>query len=468
MPDDEVGERLLVVDQLGDALLDGALAHELVDEHGLALTDAPGTIGGLVLDGRVPPAVVVDHLARRREVQSGASRLERHEQQRWPETRLKLGNDSITRRLRRRAAEERHRPAESLGDMAPQERAHLDELGEHERSFVDVDQLVDQLVEAGEFSRPAVQPGAVAESVGRMVADLLELGEGGKDDRSASHPDVLVGGVEQFVDDLLVQRGLLAGESGPGNLLDLVRQLRHELAVGLRTAQYERLRQRPQRGGCLGRHGAVVASFDRLGVAVTELLARAEHARVGPVENCPQFGETVLDRCSGEGDALTAVQPAHGARRSCGRILDELRFVEDDCRPGDAGEHVDVAGEQTVRRDDEVAGGQGAGRLVAVIGGGVALGAMVHGDRHRRGEAAGLGLPVVHDREWADDEMRSGPVDEMGERRRRLTEPHVIGEASTEPEAIEKPQPTEAASLIGAQLAGERRWLDLLAQRGVG
>ena len=98
----------------------------------------------------------------------------------------------------------------------------------------------------------------------------------------------------------------------------------------------------------------------------------------------------------------------------------------------------------------------------------MALGAMVHGDRHRRGEAAGLGLPVVHDREGADDEMRSGPVDEMGERRRRLTEPHVIGEASTEPEAIEKPQPTEAAPLIGAQLAGERRWLDLLAQGGVG
>ena len=39
---------------------------------------------------------------------------------------------------------------------------------------------------------------------------------------------------------------------------------------------------------------------------MTELLARAEHARVGPVENCPQFGEAVLDRCAGEGDALTA------------------------------------------------------------------------------------------------------------------------------------------------------------------
>ena len=101
--------------------------------------------------------------------------------------------------------------------------------------------------------------------------------------------------------------------------------------------------------------------------------------------------------------------------------------------------------------------------VAVVVVGGVALGAVVDRDRHRRREAAGLGLPVVHHRQRADDEVRSGPVDEVGERRRRLAETHVVGEASAEAEAVEEPQPAEAAPLVRAQLAGERRRLDLLA-----
>ena len=64
--------------------------------------------------------------------------------------------------------------------------------------------------------------------------------------------------------------------------------------------------------------------------------------------------------------------------------------------------------------------------------------------------------------------MRSRAVDEMGERRRRLAETHVVGETATETEAVEEPQPAEAATLVRAQLTGERGRLDLLAQRGVG
>ena len=48
---------------VGDALLDRALADELVDEDGAALADAVGAVGRLVLDGGVPPAVVVDDVA---------------------------------------------------------------------------------------------------------------------------------------------------------------------------------------------------------------------------------------------------------------------------------------------------------------------------------------------------------------------------------------------------------------------
>ena len=54
---DEVGFVALEVD---DAVFDGALADELVDEDRFLLTDAVGAVGGLVFGGGVPPGVVVD------------------------------------------------------------------------------------------------------------------------------------------------------------------------------------------------------------------------------------------------------------------------------------------------------------------------------------------------------------------------------------------------------------------------
>ena len=312
MADDEVGERLLVVDQLGDALLDGALADQLVHEHRAALADAPGPVGGLVLDRRVPPAVVVDHLARRREVEPGAPGLERHQEQRGSGTILELGDEPVAAGLRHRPVEERHRPPEALGDVPAQQRPHLDELGEHQRPLADVDELVDELVEAGQLAGAAVQSGIVAERMDGVVADLLELGEGGEHDRAALHALVVIGGFEQFVDDVLVEHRLLAGEAGPGDLLDLVGQLGHELAIGLGTAQHEWPRQRPQRRRRFGGDRRVVAALDRLGVAMAEALARSEHAGVDPVEDRPQLGEPILDRRAGEGDALPGA--AAGAR----------------------------------------------------------------------------------------------------------------------------------------------------------
>jgi hypothetical protein len=43
-----------------DALLDGVLAEEVVDEDGFVLADAVGAVGRLGLGGGVPPRVVVN------------------------------------------------------------------------------------------------------------------------------------------------------------------------------------------------------------------------------------------------------------------------------------------------------------------------------------------------------------------------------------------------------------------------
>ena len=55
-----VGELGLLLLELVDALFDGALADELVDEDRVLLADAVGAVGGLGFGGGVPPGVVVD------------------------------------------------------------------------------------------------------------------------------------------------------------------------------------------------------------------------------------------------------------------------------------------------------------------------------------------------------------------------------------------------------------------------
>ena len=78
--DNRIGQTALVVDERIDLLFDSAFADQLVHEDGARLADAPGAVGGLVFDGRVPPAVVVHDLAGSREVEAGAARFQRDQQ----------------------------------------------------------------------------------------------------------------------------------------------------------------------------------------------------------------------------------------------------------------------------------------------------------------------------------------------------------------------------------------------------
>ncbi|MNR56989.1 hypothetical protein D3C85_1776750 [compost metagenome] len=54
--------------QGNDLLFDRVLGHQAVDGDRPLLAHAVGTVAGLVLDGRVPPGVEVDHIVGRRQV----------------------------------------------------------------------------------------------------------------------------------------------------------------------------------------------------------------------------------------------------------------------------------------------------------------------------------------------------------------------------------------------------------------
>ena len=99
-----VGQPLLRLDQPVDLLFDRAAADELVHQHVPLLADAEGAVGGLVLDGRVPPAVEVDDVRGRGQVQAGAAGLEREHEERQPSRPPGTCATSSRRRLHRRAA----------------------------------------------------------------------------------------------------------------------------------------------------------------------------------------------------------------------------------------------------------------------------------------------------------------------------------------------------------------------------
>ena len=65
-----------------DFLLNGVFADEVVDGDGLILTYTVSTVGGLLLDGGVPPWVEMEDIVRPCEIEAEASSLETDEEDR--------------------------------------------------------------------------------------------------------------------------------------------------------------------------------------------------------------------------------------------------------------------------------------------------------------------------------------------------------------------------------------------------
>ena len=155
--------------------------------------------------------------------------------------------------------EERGREPELVADVLDEQVAHLPELREHERPLALVEQLGDELVEPGELAGPAGEARPVLQRMRRVVADLLQTHQRGEHEAAAAHAARQFGVGEELVDDLLVHRGLFAGELGVGDLFDLVGQVGQQASVGLRAAEDERLREAAEPGGRVG----IVVAFDR-------------------------------------------------------------------------------------------------------------------------------------------------------------------------------------------------------------
>ena len=190
----------------------GAATDELVDEHVPLLPDAEGAVGGLVLDRGVPPAIEVDDVRGRRQVQPRAARLEREDEERGPCLVL----ERVDQRL---ALLDRHRPVQHEPFAAEDARRGRRASGAViSRNWVKTstfscrggDRLAD-LAQARELAARVRGPDAVAQPVRRVVADLLEPQERREDGSAPLDALALLERPRQVVHRTLVERGLRPG-----------------------------------------------------------------------------------------------------------------------------------------------------------------------------------------------------------------------------------------------------------------
>ena len=86
------------------------------------------------------------------------------------------------------AVQEEDLPAEGLLQMSFEDSAHLGKLGEDQRPIAHRDDFLQHLRQTGQLSRAPGDGRIVAQELGRMVADLLQLGQGCQDHPLALDP----------------------------------------------------------------------------------------------------------------------------------------------------------------------------------------------------------------------------------------------------------------------------------------
>ena len=136
-----------------DPFVDGARADEPVRDHGAALADAPRPVAGLVLDGRVPPAVVEHDVVGRGQVEPGAARLQRQHQRPGPVPVLELGDEPVAGASGEAAVVARDRHAGDLGEVLGEAPAPRREVGEDEDPLAGGEHGLDDLLEPGQLAR---------------------------------------------------------------------------------------------------------------------------------------------------------------------------------------------------------------------------------------------------------------------------------------------------------------------------
>ena len=228
--------------------------------------------------------------------------------------------------------------------------APLGEVGEHQHPLLGGVDDLDDLLEAGELAGTAVE-GLVVVAVGhRVVADLLEGGDGGQDLALALVGALLDGGLrDQGIEDRLVEADLLRRHGAVVELVDAVGELGGDGRLGLRAAEDEDAVEGPE-GSLGGVTGAGAVDRQR----GDERGPGSDQAGVGEVEDGPEVAQTVLDRGARQRHADPGGDASQLLGGLVGRVLDRLGLVEDEAVPLQRGDRLHVAHGRAVGRDHHV------------------------------------------------------------------------------------------------------------------
>lgn len=425
--DDLVGEETFMTEEVVDAFLEGAFADEVVGDDGAGLADAVGAVGGLVLDGGVPPTVVVDDVRGLGEGEAEGAGAEGENKESGAVITgegLDLGS---ALRGGESAVKEGNGATEAFGERGLEGGADAGVLGEEENGFAAGEDVVEKGQEGEEFAG-----GGVVEAVPGAVADEFEASEEGEDGAMA-----IVGGAGVLGQGEVVGGGLGIGEGGVVLLGDAGRQVGENGGIGLETTEEE------------VRDGAAEAVG--VGIALGEVATGAEEVGVEEVEDGPEVVEAVFDGRAGEGEAVRGGERAGGLRLAGGGVLDELGFVEDEGLPLDAAEAGIIAPEVAIGGEDDV-------DLTGTAKEGIAQGtvrANVTMDTEAGGPVGKLAFPHGQDGKRGHDEGGGRAREEKGDGLQGFAETHVVGEADTEAMCGGLHEPADTLGLVGAEHLAE-------------
>ena len=132
-------------------------------EHVLILPDSKGAVSSLVLDSGVPPAVKVDNVRGRRQVEPGAAGLERKDKE-WAALILLKGPDQILSLSDLRLSMQHEtRSSEHAAEKGGKRPRRLPKLREDQRLLLSSGNDFCNIAQAAELAAILLIPGAVAQ-----------------------------------------------------------------------------------------------------------------------------------------------------------------------------------------------------------------------------------------------------------------------------------------------------------------
>src|ERR1700687_3156259 len=317
--EDALGELLFLILEREDFLLDGTADDQFVAEYRLGLSDPVRSVGGLIFNRRVPPGIVVEHVIRGSEIQSGSACLEADEEQRWAGGIIELIDTGHA---------VASTPVEiEIGQilrirLLSEKREHLGELTEHQRSMTLGDEVADNLVVPRQLGARWQQGAGRQLQEAGIAADLPKSGERRKDrdpaPAEAHFFDRFEDRAPALLENFAVERGLTRLHFAVGDDFRLRRQLLGHFV--LQTSEHERMNSAAKPIQYFG----FTSYLDRHFVALGEVFQCAKKSRHQEIKNAPQLPQSVLQRGSGKREALLGGERLAGLSRRGIGIFDIL------------------------------------------------------------------------------------------------------------------------------------------------